>query len=509
MTALGRLVLALARLLEDEERATVGHRLAEGVHDVGSRSPSRDEHADDEVDWSYLWQALLDASDHAHRIVTLLESERISFDVSAITEEARVLRSQINATYELMCEAKALDGLALAAHASIEEIWMQSVLHRAALVDADLDSMHWASEPDAPAWTIDVDEHGGFVATTSEVTDAGPWKFWGSAATAASAAHTLLWFFHDRPPNIMFDPPASRRPLVSNVVNADRSPEGPTVPELLVRRDAIYVEHVTAVQQARDALHRRGQDIEGFLAERANELNATDTQRLLHNKALTAIAPGSNRDHLGFASTVMWVPTRLVVGTRHPVWGDFGGHRDEIPVDIASGLLDAEDLDTFTAKFFSPKIDLMMAPGWTGPLYHVGSDGNHRVHTARMLGLPWLAAAIKVQAIRPSSGIIDLLNMDPDDGAKIQSFERRMRDRTELVIGLLRRGVIAGELTGDRGETLRFRRLPAAWLLHRAEYATAINAIYEKCYPGALAQLGIPLEAGTDPVAWRCWLAGA
>jgi hypothetical protein len=290
----------------------------------------------------------------------------------------------------------------------------------------------------------------------------------------------------------------------------------PTVPRraprcrnLLARRGTTYAQHVTAVESARHTLRRRVADVEGFLAERAAELNTTDPQRLRHDQVLTALPAGANDDHLGFANTVMWVPTRLVVSTRHPLWGDFGGHRDETPLDIATGLLDADDVDAFTAKLFSPTIDLMMAPGWAGPLYRVGSNGNHRVHMARMLDLPWLAVKVAVEAVPPSSGIIDLLAMDPDDGTRIRSFERRMRDRTELVTGLLRRGVIDGDLTGDRSQTLQCRRLPAAWLLHRAEYATAVNAVYESCYPGALAQLGIPLEAGTNPAAWRRWLAEA
>ncbi|WP_410675496.1 hypothetical protein [Amycolatopsis sp. cmx-4-68] len=510
MTAIGRLVLMLARLLEDDEREEIGHFLAESVHGIEAAEAASEEQASDEPDWSYLWHALLGASDHAHRILALLEFERIYFDVSAITESARELRSLINAAYELTCEVHARDGLVLEAGTTIEELWRQFALHRAALVDADLESVRRTPSPEAPGWTVDIDEHGGFVATiTSEAADVAPWKFWGSAATAASAAHTLAWFFHDRPPKIVFDPPASLMPLASNVVDADRSPEGPSVAELLARRGTAYVDHVRAVQEARDALRRRAEDVEGFLAERAAGLNAADPQRLRHQKVLTALPSGDNRDHLGFANTVMWVATRLVVGTRNPVWGDFEGHRDETPLDIAAGLLGADDMDAFTLKLFTPKIDLMMAPGWAGPLFRVGSNGNHRVHTARMLELPWLAAAVRVEAFPPSWRIIDLLAMDPDGGTKIRSFEHRMRERTELVTGLLRRGVIDGDLTGERGETLRCRRLPAAWLLHRAEYATAVNAVYEDRYPGALAQLGIPPEAGTNPSAWQRWLAEA
>jgi hypothetical protein len=58
-------------------------------------------------------------------------------------------------------------------------------------------------------------------------------------------------------------------PLASNVADADRSPEGPSVAELLARRGTAYAEHMQAVQETRDALRRRAEDVEGFLAERA------------------------------------------------------------------------------------------------------------------------------------------------------------------------------------------------------------------------------------------------
>lgn len=46
-------------------------------------------------------------------------------------------------------------------------------------------------------------------------------------------------------------------------------------------------------------------------------------------------------------------------------------------------------------------------------------------------------------------------------------------------------------------------------LMRAPRYATHVNTIYEHCYPGALAQLGIPLAIGTDPAAWTQWLTAA
>jgi hypothetical protein len=224
VTAIGRLVLMPARLLEEDEREEVGHYLAEGMHSTDAGDAASEEESGDEPDWSYLWHALLGAAGHAHRILALLESERIYFDVSAITESAKGLRLQIDAADELIAEVRRLDGLVLEAGTTIEELQKQSALHRAALVDADLESMRGTPSPEVPVWTVDIDGHGGFVATSSQTGDVAPWKFWGSAATAASAAHTLAWFFHDRPPKVVFNPPASPMPLASNVVDADRSP---------------------------------------------------------------------------------------------------------------------------------------------------------------------------------------------------------------------------------------------------------------------------------------------
>lgn len=78
---------------------------------------------------------------------------------------------------------------------------------------------------------------------------------------------------------------------------------------------------------------------------------------------------------------------------------------------------------------------------------------------------------------------------------------QRSRERELLITGLIRRGIIDGEITGDP-LTLRCRYLPASWLLCASQYATHVNAIYERCYPGALGKLGIPLAIGTDPAAW-------
>ncbi|MFI5615373.1 hypothetical protein [Amycolatopsis sp. NPDC051903] len=49
-----------------------------------------------------------------------------------------------------------------------------------------------------------------------------------------------------------------------------------------------------------------------------------------------------------------------------------------------------------------------------GDLTGCGTDlnGNHRIHTARMLNLPWLAAAVEVEATAPAWDMLGLLAAD-------------------------------------------------------------------------------------------------
>ncbi|WP_143086261.1 hypothetical protein [Amycolatopsis saalfeldensis] len=437
-----------------------------------------------------------------------MEQKQAFFDFEDITGAAKALREQIDSAYNLMCIAPRMDELELHTGDDLDTVRLAVDLRRAEIVDAELAPMRPKPAPDTPTWTIDYDEHGGFVATSSDQTGDGttPWKFWGSAATADSAAHTLTWYFLDRPPHIDFDPPQIPRPCARTGPDSDRSREGPSVLDLLKRRGPIYEQHLTACRSAREVLREHPDDIKSHLAKRAAQLNTTDPQ-LDEQSVLNPLGSPRNHDHDGFAITVQWVPTHLVVGTDHRRWGDFGDHRPYIPFDIVQGLL-TNDLDAFIDELFGRRITLLRTPAWAGPLYRVGENGNHRIHTARMLNLPWLAAAVAVEATAPSWDMLDLITDDPDTTSqRDQPFEKRIHDRTLLVAGLIRREIIDGELTDNGPQpTLHCHRLPAAWLLRPAQFATKVNAVYESRYPGALAQLGIPIEVGTDPDAWTRWL---
>jgi hypothetical protein len=75
--------------------------------------------------------------------------------------------------------------------------------------------------------------------------------------------------------------------------------------------------------------------------------------------------------------------------------------------------------------------------------------------------------------------------------------------------GLVKRGLLHGEIErqGDFA-TLHLDHVPAPWMLGSRNFAAAYNKAYERAYPGALADLGIPPEALTGPDSWETWLTG-
>ena len=513
MSLLAVIVRGLIRWLPQDEREAISLELDEVVEEpAGPAVTAEAERVDgDDPDWQYVWRALISASGKASQIQNLLSDRRAFFDFSDITDTAAQLRGTLDRAYALMCRAPWLDGLTLDIGDDLDTVRHRVDVRRAEVVDAELAAMQPAPPPDAPVWSIDYRQHGGFIATGQPGDGTQPWKFWGIAPTARSAAHVLNWYFLNEPPTITFDPPqpVTPWPLATIGPNSDLSPEGPSIEDLLDRRDDVYEQHLAACRSARVLLNERG-DVRQHLADRAAELNSTDPQ-LPNADSLGSIDCPQNTDHGGSAQTVQWVPTSLVVATGCPTWGEFGGHRDNAPHQIVAGLL-TSDLDQFTYRLFTDRIGLLRSPGWAGPLYRIGWNGTHRVHTMRMLNLPWLAAAVDTESIATSWDMLGLVAADRDhdrdqDEARRRSLDERLEERAMLVEGLLRRGLIDGELrTADQQLVLHCRWLPAAWLLRAPNYATRINAIYESRYPGALAQLGIPHAVGTDPVAWTVWL---
>lgn len=519
MSVLAAIARALIRRLPEQERAAISLELIEQANDsdtdladLDHADPDHDGPDDDgpdatAPDWDYVWNALITASNHAHRVQMLLSDKRVFFDLADATTLADQLRTLINTAYALSCTAPRLPGFHLAAGTDLDTVRHLVDVRRAEIVDAELATMRRPPAADAPSWSIDYRRGGGFIATSPPGDGTTPQMIWGSAATSHSAEHLLNWYFHDQPPATVFDPPQPDTPWPLTTIGpeSDLSADAPWLHDLLDQRGPIYDQHIVACRSARAQLTSRP-EARHYLDQRAAELNATEHQLRDHD-ALDSTGLPDNHDHSGYAHALQWVLTSLVVATDHPTWGEFSGHRDETPYTIAEGLRRSSDLDAFTYKLFTDEINLLRVPAWAGPLYRIGANGNHRIHTARMLNLPWLAASVDVETIAPSWDMLGLIVEDPHRDEDRHRLDERLRERAALIAGLIRRGIIDGDLT-DEGtrSTLHCRYLPAAWLLRAPQDTTRINAVYESRYPGALAQLGIPAAVGTDPVVWARWL---
>lgn len=518
-------VLALGRRLPRHERDEV--MLALGDDDTGT-DPEPEVEEDVEVergapdldggdgpDWEWIWRMLLVAHALTERVNRIVRDDRMYVAVGELAAATTRLRQQLDETYELLCHAPRLDGVPVQRGEDVAVLRRRVDIRRAEMVEEELDTVRpSAVDPAAPTWTIECQQHGGFLATCPQPPEpdgGSPSLLWGGACTPGAAAHAVRTYVQDTaPPAIVFEPPVeAAQPLVTWFSPAsDRSLDNQRPGDLLARGGAIYDEHIAACHQIQDSL--RGTNVGQVLSERAAELNTAAPQLPEDlDRALRDVGAPTNRDYRAFVEGTQWVPSRLVVATGCPAWNEFGGHRPEVPHQIAQALANASDLHQFTRTLFSDPIDLVRIPAWAGPIYLRGSNGTHRIHTARMLGLPWLPAEVRVHSEPPAWDVLGILTRDPHGYAR-DGIRQRSRNRAALITGLIQRGIIDGELHdpgSGRSPVLRCRAMPPApWLVRSAECATTINAAYERAYPGALRHLSIPDGIGTDPDAWTDWL---
>lgn len=503
-------ITLLARWIPVGERDRLARTLLADTTGQGDDEMFDAEPAGEELDFEYVGTTLIKAGRVARQLDDLLRDERLYLDFGDIADDAATLNDRINTAYHQVCQIAQVDGLILAPGDNLATAHRKADLRRGEIVDTELASVRHDPAPDAATWTIEYREHGGFLATTTDVDAEGPAGFYGYAPTPRSAAHVIAGYFLHRPPVVVFDPPPAPGPHPWVPGTSDRSDliaHQHSVGDLLAARGPVYAEHLAACARVRDTLAEH-EDLRQYLAEQAARLNTVDPQ--LPGDRMLQVG-GGNQDFDGHAYTVQWVPARLVVATGRPQWGEFNGHRPAVPLRIGRGLATSTDLDAFTSKLFTGtdrSIRLVRIAAWAGPIYHVGDNGNHRVHTARMLDLPWLAASVYFHTIPPTFDLHDILAPDPDHEVR-RPFDQRATERTALLEGLTRRGVVDADLHTDGGSrwpTLRCRWLPAPWLLRDPTTATTVNRIYETRYPGALARLGIPVDVGCDPAAWTAWL---
>ncbi|WP_054047187.1 hypothetical protein [Alloactinosynnema sp. L-07] len=475
--------------------------------DSGSRDDGREDTGSDtrSVDVEYVWRRLLYAERVAWRLYRLITDKHLGLDLSDAGVDADRLARKVGDLYGLVCDANRTQA---PMNPGDTPAVITTAINRVrgAAVDAELPPAPTPA-PDAPTWTIRYHPHGGYAATlTAGRSDTGPHRGWGYAPTPRSAAATVAGFTPHHSPTIVLSPqPPVPVHLVDPSTDSDLSTHGQYVRDLLEERGTIYDQHLHACEDAARLLRARG--VDEYLAERVALLNATEPQ-LEHAQIVCEDQDPANHDHKGSFNTTLWVPTRLVAATDHPTWGDFSGHRQDMLRQITQGLADATDLHAFTARLFTDEINLLHTPAWAGPIYRVGLNGNHRVHTARLLNLPWLAVTV-IHAKPPPAWQSWSMASVESRWAQTHWNEKWSHRRHALIEGLIRRGIIDAEFDDNPNlfsRTVHCTRLPAPWLVRAPELAASANAFYENLYPGALATLGIPQHIGTDASAWTRWL---
>jgi hypothetical protein len=235
------------------------------------------------------------------------------------------------------------------------------------------------------------------------------------------------------------------------------------------------------------------------LSEAAERLNDQEPQA----PGLASIIHGGTRKSPTTAVTVTaeWInPAAIAYGGRTK-WNNFGSHRPDQPANFTLALLSCTDPAETAEKSWglpAQPVLLYRVPGPAGPLYEVGANGMHRIHTARMLRFPLLWAEITQYPLP--------LEITWWDMANSEALTDELKN--SLVItwqGLLHHDLVTGDLDQHEG-VLRPSWAAAPWLLTKPQHAVLWARNYDRVYPGALHRLGIPAAAWQTPGSWRAWL---
>ncbi|MEV7246652.1 hypothetical protein AB0N92_36225 [Streptomyces sp. NPDC093248] len=216
------------------------------------------------------------------------------------------------------------------------------------------------------------------------------------------------------------------------------------------------------------------------------------------------------REHDWAASeSAAWVRTDAIVQAIDKVWGDFDrseASRGPSWIPRATRELlttKPEQLAAFLRHHLAeePAISLSVINGPAGPLYNVSMGGAHRTHLFRILGLPWMIAKLYARIPPRRFDVASVI----DTAKGMPEVERVGRGWHTL----LERGLLHGRIRyeGDFA-VLDLDHAPAPWLLGDAALASAYNTAYERVYPGALTEMGIPATALSGRKAWEQWLYG-
>ncbi|MBO3752781.1 hypothetical protein J5X84_42605 [Streptosporangiaceae bacterium NEAU-GS5] len=207
---------------------------------------------------------------------------------------------------------------------------------------------------------------------------------------------------------------------------------------------------------------------------------------------------GSDLVALGTSETAGWINPAAVAWTGNR-WNDFASHRPATVPAMAKAMLTASVQQALKVwNLTGDPIRVTRIPGPAGPLYRRAENGTHRLHAARLLAMPVIWAQITQDTLP-----LDVCPMDVD----------AHNDTARLVLtcwkGLLAKGLATGSLQEDDLPGLSVLQLDhviTPWLLAQPDRAVAWAAVYDRVYPGALEEAGIPAMAWRTPDSWVAWL---
>jgi hypothetical protein len=246
-----------------------------------------------------------------------------------------------------------------------------------------------------------------------------------------------------------------------------------------------------------------GQSVADFLDQAAAHLNASQppAPELLID---AYVASDDDLLSLGKSVTAGWIDPVAVayVGTR--TWNDFASHRPGTVPAMANAMLSGSLHQALQVwNMCEDPICVYRIPGPAGPLYERGVNGTHRLHAARLLNMPAIWAKITQDALP--------LQITPN-GLRVWRGEEPEQLvtcwRGLLAIGLAH-GTVEDSTFSPRLSILHLDDVVAPWLLIQPKHAVAWAAVYNRAYPGALEDCGIPPWAWQSSQAWLSWLATA
>lgn len=507
-------LIRLARNHADQIPPEHRGKLAATVLGLSPRANGADDERPAAPDWERQRTRIWGLMQFANAARSALNSTDTGVSCHSLAHEYAQLHQKLVETLSLLNKAEDYDGLDIPHGVDLDDV--QDAVHQqyATEVDADLVRRKEPCDQELPGWTISYNYLSGEVDAVCDEPDgngSAPGELHGFAPTPTAAVDLVAGWHSVAPPVQLTDPPPDNPRLHEPDEDELALPLRSDPATLVDQGGSCCTELLDGCARTQQQLHRVD-DVHGWLQDRADVLNRT--MRCLPLGSLHLYPDPSHGHDLGFLRVgPQWVRPEQILATYSTVWGDFGGHREVSLTNIAAGLAHAGDLAAFVRKLVGgDPIHLLHVSAWAGPVYELGDNGGHRIHAARLLGLPWLAAHVTHKQIATEWPLGFLLQQDHDLGDHAYRYHR-----LALIRGLSERGIIdADVIQGDPDDLcnplltrVRCRRLSAPWLLRDAKRATRANAAYEHCYPGSLEQLGIPVSVGTQPDAWTDWLTKA